>query len=348
MAKEVASVSCWQAIREAANELDQMAVQTVEKACDIGDMLRAVRLTMDAESFVQSIERNLSRGKVWAYQMITLSFRRHAALTCENPTAAYEEVKSLSPPEEEVMERKKWPREKRGPKKGSGGRPKNAAKRRVEEPKFSTVNIYFEAGLIPSAKSGGQTKRLNQEVERIAPGAIANKDAGRVMEAAQQIRLERDPDTAIADAAVAAEEARDALPKTAQQKLDRAVKLHVQAEYMKLQRKFNEQLAAAVAADRAEIERAKQEAYRLEQAAKEEYEAANQYRLGVDSHMTQDEFKLVLSCLHSDKQPEEMRPRYDRAFQIFKRLEKTVNTKLPIAELRRRGWERVSPFNKKH
>ena len=50
-------------------------------------MLRAVRLTMDAESFCKSIWEDLSKSDEWARQMMILSFRRHAALTCDNPTA---------------------------------------------------------------------------------------------------------------------------------------------------------------------------------------------------------------------------------------------------------------------
>ena len=216
-----------------------------------------------------------------------------------------------------------------------------------------TAAVEQEVGTLPGLSRNTMAQKrkpdIEQELGRPIPSFVlaGSSEAKEIAQAAQRVAARTNSAIAV-DADSAADAARSELPKTAQQKLDRALKLQLQAEHIKLQRKFNEQLAAAIAADRAEIERAKHEAYRLEQAAKDEYEAANQYRLGVDSHMTQDEFKLVLSCLHPDKQPEEMRSRYDRAFQIFKRLEKTVNTKLPIAELRRRGWERVSPFSKKH
>ena len=62
----------------------------------------------------------------------------------------------------------------------------------------------------------------------------------------------------------------------------------------------------------------------------------------IDYMMTQEEFKLIRSCLHPDKQPEELRKRFGKAFEVFNRLEKTVNAKAPIAELRARGWEKVS------
>ncbi len=93
-------------------------------------------------------------------------------------------------------------------------------------PRFSTVDIYHEAGLIPSAKSGQQSKVLNAEVERLAPGAIAAKDEVRVRTAAERIAMQRQP-RAVAEAAkVAAEETKVAIPPSAQQRLEAAIRAH--------------------------------------------------------------------------------------------------------------------------
>jgi hypothetical protein len=49
----------------------------------------------------------------------------------------------------------------------------------------------------------------------------------------------------------------------------------------------------------------------------------------------------VLGCLHPDEHPKESADehrRYANGFAIFKRLEKTIPDKLPIATKRARGW----------
>jgi len=56
----------------------------------------------------------------------------------------------------------------------------------------------------------------------------------------------------------------------------------------------------------------------------------------LDQWMTKEEFKLVLGCLHPDRQPEDQRAKYDRAFQIFKRLEQHLEPDGRV--LRGRGW----------
>lgn len=62
--------------------------------------------------------------------------------------------------------------------------------------------------------------------------------------------------------------------------------------------------------------------------------------------LTLDQFKLVRSCLHPDR-TDIQKSKLNEAFAIFNRLEKCVNKNLPIAELRRTGWETLSPFYKK-
>lgn len=49
-------------------------------ACDIGDRLRAIRLTMDAESFNNHLLLKLNRSQPWSVKLIVLSFRRSAVL----------------------------------------------------------------------------------------------------------------------------------------------------------------------------------------------------------------------------------------------------------------------------
>ena len=150
----------WDAIRAASEELDQMASQTVHKACDVGDMLRVVRLTMEPEVFGNAVSKNLSRSDRWARMMIVLSFRRGAVVEAlANGTAndsirsAYEHVKALPAPPDEEAERAQWPRAKRGPNPGEGGRPKAPVIALHPSPQISDVE---RSAIQDGLREGGQ------------------------------------------------------------------------------------------------------------------------------------------------------------------------------------------------
>ncbi len=68
----------WDNVKTECDVLEQMASQTVLKACDIGDMLRQIRATMEPGKFYAHCTLNLSRGQQWADRMMLLSFRRPA------------------------------------------------------------------------------------------------------------------------------------------------------------------------------------------------------------------------------------------------------------------------------
>ena len=56
----------------------------------------------------------------------------------------------------------------------------------------------------------------------------------------------------------------------------------------------------------------------------------------LDEWMTEIEFKKVLGCLASDRQPEDMRKRFDEATVIFRRLEQRLSRNK--AARKRNGW----------
>ena len=60
--------------------------------------------------------------------------------------------------------------------------------------------------------------------------------------------------------------------------------------------------------------------------------------------MTYEDFQLIRGCLHPDRQPEEKRERYNRAFHAFLQLEKAVK-KMRLTDLRRHGtgWDKIHP-----
>lgn len=59
---------------------------------------------------------------------------------------------------------------------------------------------------------------------------------------------------------------------------------------------------------------------------------------GLTAFMSQEEFKLIRGLLHPDRHSDESE-RYKRAFEIFNRLQSTINPNIPIAVLRKRGWD---------
>lgn len=140
--------------------------------------------------------------------------------------------------------------------------------------------------------------------------------------------------------------ARGQLSLTAQQKLDRAITMAVEAAIIKMRKEATQQVDDAINAERESLQKMKAETYQALEDAKRARDSAIEARKSVDQHMTYEEFKLIRGCLHPDKQPEDHREKYNRALQIFMRLEKSVNPHMPIAELRKRGWEHVSPFAK--
>lgn len=90
------------------------------------------------------------------------------------------------------------------------------------------------------------------------------------------------------------------------------------------------------------IESRRQKEHEAEQRNKQLLDALST----VDRMMTYEEFKIIRGLLHPDRYPDELRERAGKAFDIFNRLEKAVNPHLGIAELRKRGWEHLSPYFK--
>lgn len=135
------------------------------------------------------------------------------------------------------------------------------------------------------------------------------------------------------------EEAKQELSLTAQQKLDKAIALFEQAKLVEMQKEFQIELQAAIQREQDKINEARKELIELE---KKISKAATT----ITTIITYDEFKMIRGCLHPDRQPEELKEKFGKAFDLFNRLEQHVNIKAPIDFLRRYGWEQKSPFNK--
>ena len=105
----------------------------------------------------------------------------------------------------------------------------------------------------------------------------------------------------------------ESLTETAKAKVERVAK----AEVRRLQELYWQDITAEVA-KRTEPERERLATER--QKALYEQERWRALSSKLSAHMTQDEFRLVLGCLHPDKQPADRQERYGRAFDIFNRL----------------------------
>jgi hypothetical protein len=345
-----------------------MASQTVLKACDVGDMLRAIRLTMEEPEFILQVQNKLSKGRFWANQMVLISFRRSAVLEAlangkanDSIRSAYEHVKGLPAPAEETEEREQWPKAKRGPKKGSGNagrppkgsatpKPKGSATPKTEPKaeRFSWVRIAEGHGVV-SGTDGRSRNAAKADIERIDPTAIKDKDADRVDAACLQIKAERSPEQVRQEVA----SKKETLAQTKQREFDKLVRqkhAQLQAEAQKAVREVSEHLLA----ERDEWantqwRKMQEEKRRLEgmRARVERREKAANF------FMSYKEWKLLELLTHEDKWPQLDRSRpedakridqLNRAFAIVQRMKEAVDPNTPIATLRDQGWEPVAPL----
>ena len=63
----------------------------------------------------------------------------------------------------------------------------------------------------------------------------------------------------------------------------------------------------------------------------------------IDCVMTFEDYKFILACLHPDRQPDDQKEKFARAFAIFKKVRDTVDTTMPISLLRDHGWDKIHP-----
>lgn len=88
-------------------------------------------------------------------------------------------------------------------------------------------------------------------------------------------------------------------------------------------------------------ERLKQQRERillLEQEAQADRDRARELSMNLDGLITEEEYRLILGCLHPDRAPEDRKQVFGKAFSIFMRLEKSVNRSMPVKLRKQRGW----------
>jgi hypothetical protein len=140
-----------------------------------------------------------------------------------------------------------------------------------------------------------------------------------------------------------ADDLKSQLSLTAQQKLEKAVKAFEQKKIIELREEFQIELANAVKREKEALEAEKKAIAEKKQALAAYEDSLTKRATSITTIMTEAEYKLVRGCLHPDRQPEELRDRFGKAFDIFSRLDQTVNIAAPIDWLRKYGWEKRSP-----
>ena len=142
------------------------------------------------------------------------------------------------------------------------------------------------------------------------------------------------PETqAVIDAYYARSRAKD--PKSA---LERAVAAVVQRELLpQIDKAVRERVADEERRLSAWGKRLLDEEDRLDARAK----SLNERAKTISGYMTRAEYKLILSCLHTDRDADPGRK--DKAFKIMQRMAAHVDPLTPIKILREQGWEDIAP-----
>jgi len=190
-------------------------------------------------------------------------------------------------------------------------------------------------------------KRREIEIEYGQPFAhrLADADMIRALAAAVQRCADRhapapepapEPDRATIAARTAAESAAiqaevSTLSETARQRFDRLVQRKIDQLTADFRRQVDDEVRARVEPERARLLAAIE-------AANVERMALHENRQTLEYWMTQEEFRLVLGCLHPDRAPADQQSRFGRAFDIVKRLEGHLGTDRRY--LQRQGWSR--------
>jgi signal recognition particle subunit SEC65 len=189
---------------------------------------------------------------------------------------------------------------------------------------LAVFHYLDKADFASSTKLHNNKLELEEELGRPIPKFLA-VDSPEIAELGEAVRRWATKRGTVADASLE----KLNLSESTKAKFDRLVARELNV--------FRAQFQAEVSR---EVEKrvAQRESYYVEQLQEtKDLQARLEIRLKtLDQWMTEEEFKFVLGCLHPDRHPEDQRDKYDRAFQIFKRLESHLE---PDGRVRQsRGW----------
>jgi hypothetical protein len=220
--------------------------------------------------------------------------------------------------------------------KATTNREARELKRKHAKPKpYSELAVAIEEGALHARTGGADAARLRQRVLEIDPTLELKNPAheARLRDVCRVLVAKRGREQV--EEMLKAE--RESVPEPRRSAFDnavnRAIKLWIARAQVELEQRVEVRVNKELAEQRGILSK-------FEDEAREKDARLDAALASVDRFMTEDEFRLILNCLHPDRAPEDRRERFNRAFQVFKRLEAGINPNLPISVLRERGWGR--------
>jgi hypothetical protein len=193
-----------------------------------------------------------------------------------------------------------------------------------------------DAGLMNYAAGGATRKTRLAELLKLAGltkyprGALVPEIEAKLVRAIEMMQAAKE----VKQTQVTLTEVKVTVPEAKQAHFDKALAKAVAIEIERLQGQFAAAVTAAAADAVAAAAKEKAHWATLSAKANDEFSDLQEQRKHVDSYLTLDEFKLIRSCLHPDREADPDRKR--KAFDLFSRFEAKVN---PDARARKRnGW----------
>lgn len=159
------------------------------------------------------------------------------------------------------------------------------------------------------------------------------EEATAVAKSIKQWGVEHNPKQVEEEAQQEIKKTKEQVKESDRERFTRLLQQATEAEIKNLQAKFQTAVREKV---QKETEEQRAELNRQQMKALEEISNWAERSKCLDEWMTQEEYKLVLGCLHPDKHHPDEQARYSKAFHIFKRLEIHVNS--TASKRVKNGW----------
>lgn len=195
---------------------------------------------------------------------------------------------------------------------------------------FQICNRVTNLGFIHHQKLAIQDLTSEQRSELLEKAAKNGWTAARLTKERDRL-LGRDERVPLLTFDGKVEKLMETLPPTATKK----TKVALSQVVSELRHEFEKEVEHVV---KERLKAQRERLHNMEKETKEELERARNLRMNLDGLMTEEEYKLVRSCLHPDRAPEDRKPLFNKAFDIFNRLEKSVNRDMPAQLRKQRGW----------
>lgn len=284
----------------------------VRHAMKCGDLMNQKKVSLPHGQWVPWVERHFKGSRSTAERYMRLhsnaSFVTH--LLEEQPDIGLTEVyKALPKPERKPRSK---PTEKAEPER----KPRSKKSDKENTPRYSWSDVAVDEGVLSSAKSGGSTQKLREQIFELSPDLAGNinkpETEGRLREVLTQIRRNKEgpSEEIVTKANEEAETAGTELSATATQKLERAKRVAEKAIRLQLEREILTRVNGEMEEERKKL---RQMANKIadERIAMRKLQSRK-------LPLTREEFRIIRSCLHPDREADTTR--VQKAFQAFNKL----------------------------